>query len=628
MARRIPTPFIAPDAAVGASIAGIEYDAGALHELIIQGNEARWQLTKLVDRPTLFTPPGDPTIIDAPQSFGSIPQTYDPVTDMLYVLQQRHRVVGSNRFVVSRIEVLVIDPRSKQVVNRKDLFVRDSTTVLSTFYPDPVRIISDGVELHCRFTTGGTDNIIVLDINTLNEVANYPALANTYTGMYMPVGPNRYVTWTGNTNTPTATLYQRELNGTFTLLNTAPAIELATGFGSPGTFGATDPVNGLCWIVTRSAYDDGVTTGQNSRIAARWDTVLNTVTYIAKQTPAYPPGTNSYVTRDPEVVNGRFTFNTKRNKGSDQAHGITIVSTDGNTVTRYGESQDQANGTFSDRPGPIRITYDGTKGYATCFWDNNALFVWDITQPSHVKYDQYLYTAGTAGVGQIDGGGNTGQGTYSSPRSTLINWTGAYTGAVGVPTNNRVVSAPAYNRTPPTPFDTITPPAAGQGTISGNYEFDYPGANALVPVRWHAIPHDGLTRKVISFLVSTDGPTNSYYNWLVAGQIDAALYTPGGRCFGRLCRGESVMYQSGYPRNEQENGISQYGFVIPETMPAGTYYVGVLPYYNEQYNGRTVFSDYDFDGWTFDPSTTNPGVNPTIKYRIRVQTRPSESQGT
>lgn len=627
MTRRIPTPFIAPDAAVGASIAGMTYDSGALHELIIQGSEARWQLTKLVDRPTLFTPTTGPTRLDAPQSFGLIPQAYDPVTDMLYVFQQRHSVEeGVSRFLVSRLEVLAIDPRSKQVVDRVDLFARNAETTLPSFYPSPMRIIADGTELHCRYTQGiGDDYVVVLDINTLTEITTYPALIGTYTGMYMPVGGNRFVTWTPNTATPTATLYQRELNGTFTLINTAPAIALTSGFGAANTFGATDPANGLCWIVANGSYDDGAATGQASQIAVRWDTNTNTISYITKQNPPLNGGFGAYITRDPEVIGGKFTFTTKRGNGSDQAHGVTIVSTDGTTVTRYGESQNPANGTFSDRPGPIRISYDGQTGYATDFWDNNAIFVWDLTLPSHTKYDQYLYTANTAGVGQTNGGGYTGQGTYASPRGDLIKWTGGYYGAVGIPSNGRTVSPPAYNRTPPTTVGTITPPAPGSGVISEDFEFVYPGANALVPVKWHGIVHDGVTRKTISFLVPTDTDTNNFFGWIVASQIDAALYTPGGRCFGRLLRGESLMYLSGYTRAEQENNLEQYGFVIPASMPAGTYYVGVLPYYIEQYNGRTVFSDYEFDGWTFDPSTLNPGVDPTVKYRIRVQTIPNFS---
>lgn len=592
---------------------------------IVQGGWWK-QTVSLVDygfvRYTVTAPVADPAHPEAPQSFGSVPQYYDPITDMLYVFHQFHKRIGGNAFVVSRIELIKIDPRSKEVVDELLIYERDPLyTSGNTFYPSPNAVYpGNNGELYLDYQDRyGIRRGIFVDPVTMTEIVRITPDGDFAPFYPVAVGGNRYMMWTDNTSSPTITVFERTLDGSFVTTGTF-GIALQNGFNS-GVRHAPDAANNLLWLVTRSALDDGASSGTAARIAARIDTTTNAVTYINKNPVPLIAGNNSYVTRDPEVINGRLTFNTKRSNNSDQVHGLTVVSQDGLTVTRYGEYD--TTYTFGDRNGPIRVTYDGTTGYATDFWDNNALLVWDLTQPSHVRYDQYLYTANTAGVGLINGSGDTGQGTYASPRATLINWTGTYSGVIGIPANGRVVSAPAYNRTAPTVVETITPPAPGTGLITGDHEFVYPGAGALVPVKWHGVVHDGVTRKFITFVQPTDTATNSFYSFLVAGQIDAALYTPNGRIIGRIRRGETEMFVSGYTRSEQPDSLEQYGFVIPPSMPAGTYYVGVLPYYNEQYNGRTVFSDYEFDGYTFDPSTENPGTQPTIKYRVRVQTIPA-----
>lgn len=591
--------------------------------MIVQGGWWK-QTVSLVDygfvQYTVTTPAVGQPHPEYPLSFGSIPQLYDPVTDMLYVLHTMTKRIGTFAFATARLELLKIDPRSKQVVDDYLIYERDPLATSGSDLTFPMHVqCGNGTELHLQyFDQYSIRRDLFIDPSTMTEIVRIASDTTRAPYFHVPVGGNKYAQWDENTSSPTVYMFERTPAGDFVQTGSFP---VALSVGSlAGVYHAADPSNNILWLITRSSTDDGATVGQSARIAARIDTTTNSVTYINKADVPLSPGNNSYVTRDPEVVNGRLTFNTKRSNGGDQVHGLTVVTQDGLTVTRYGEYD--TNYTFGDSNGPIRVTYDGQTGYATDFWDNNALLVWDLTQPSHVRYDQYLYTANTAGLGTI-ASGDTGQGTYASPRSTLINWTGTYSGVVGIPANGRVVSAPTYNRTPPTVVDTLTPPAPGVGLLTNNYEFDYPGTGSLVPVNWHAIVHDGVTRKNISFLQPDDQTTNDWYGFLVAGQIECALYTPNGRLFGRIRRGETEMYQSGYTRAEQTNLLEQYGFVIPASMPAGTYYIGVLPYYNEQYNGRTVFSDYEFDGYTADPSTENPGTQPTIKYRIRVQTTPN-----
>lgn len=653
MTRRIPGYFNAPDADIRDEIDAFEYDAGALHELVHNGEESRYLITKIVRKPRVVTvldslgaPTG--TRVEFSQSFAEIPQVYDRETDLVYVWQ----LFSDRNFVPCRKTIMAIDPRSKTIVRERDIWVRTSDDTSPNYYNYTGRLWLGNGELHLESIDipGQPATIYTIDINTFVDVCNYTIVASG--DVFVPAGPtnDKYFKYTYDTTGVRIQIYTRTLSGqtpTFTLTKTSPLLVIKTdAISGAGADVVADVYDGYLWAVSRGFIDDTNLVGKEGNIVAWYKPSDDSIGYGQKPQPPVSYGNGANVTgiyfapckklseyAYPKT-NGTsgIVITTTRNDGEVYDHikyvwlarffnPIMITS-------KFGGLRDTSNGAFSDRPGAMKLNSRGI-GYVTDFWDDSAIYEYNATQ-THRKYDRYQFAMGTSHYGNQSY--LTGQGTYSSPITSAIRWSGQnynhskgqYSGSMIPPKNHGFsgfYGTPTYNRTPPSATALPLPTGVGEGVITADllYPRITDGTSTFAEPIWHKLTHDGTTTKLLTFLSPDDATADT--NQALQYVIYAALYTPDGKLLQRFMGSPAHFHQTGYTRADQDNETYQYGFVLRSDLPAGDYYIGVLPYMGGDYNGRTLFCDYEFDGYSDSLADGTPNG---YKYKIRVQMHEAE----
>ena len=557
---------------------------------------------------------------------GAIPQAYDAATDLLYVWQQLATVSGVNEFYRIGAVIEAIDVRSKTVVRSRKIWSRAAGDTWSGSYSlDVVQMSIFNNELHLQLG----DRTYVVDPVTFTDICSYnqnyplsPPLSDTWTPLYP--AKNGYYSFTFTNSGVTAKFYSRTIGGlhnleaTFTVTQTSPLITIySNSSGGGGARAVADPDNQFIWFVSARITDTNLNGSQADRIAARWDPVTNDVIYVNK-----PPvwwGQTYNTGHGLHVVNGTFVYGSYR---SSQRLTTAVDIVSGSPVVKYFSGNFYLDGwNAPDATGYVRFSSTG-KGFA-CDWnDSFSFYEFNMSTPSELPLANH-WAAGSAAPRLGFGGQDTNVSPYRSiypfdGGSSTDTW---YYGSP-VPANARVVSPPAYNRTPPVDLLATISPPAGQtmwATLSSDINLPYAGDNSWSSPRYILLEHDGLTSKLVTFLNPLDAATNAAYSGAIFLTIHAVLYTPEGRVIARAASLEPWWNMTAASVSYEEPSMYQWGFMLLSTMPPGNYYIGVLPYRNESYNGRTLFCDYEFDGYSADGSAlTSGGV--TQKFRVRVQT--------